>query len=102
MGKRATYLPMRVTKVPPSVLIRLHKCDVIRLDLRRTLEPIASLHGELKLIKVCIRTKASSQAPVGYVKVHYRGFAKNPAQLHMLFTQVNLWLVRGSLMRSSA
>ncbi len=30
----------------------------------------------------------------GYVKVRYRGLAKNTAQLHMLFALSNLWMVR--------
>ena len=52
------------------------------------------------------RTKASIRAKVehpfrvlkqqfGHVKVHYRGLAKNTAQLHTLFALSNLWMARG-------
>ena len=34
----------------------------------------------------------------GYVKVRYRGLAKNTAQLHMLFTLANIWMVRHRLL----
>ena len=34
----------------------------------------------------------------GYVKVRYRGLAKNTAQLHTLFALSNLWMVRRRLL----
>jgi IS5 family transposase len=34
----------------------------------------------------------------GYVKVRYRGLAKNAAQQTTLFALSNLWMVRGKLM----
>lgn len=34
----------------------------------------------------------------GYVKVRYRGLAKNTAQLHMLFALANIWMVRHRLL----
>jgi IS5 family transposase len=34
----------------------------------------------------------------GYVKVRYRGLAKNTAQLHMLFALANIWMVRRQLL----
>ena len=34
----------------------------------------------------------------GYVKVRYRGLAKNTAQLHMLFALANIWRVRRRLL----
>ena len=33
----------------------------------------------------------------GYVKVRYRGLAKNTAQLHTLFALSNLWMARKKL-----
>ena len=35
----------------------------------------------------------------GYVKVRYRGLAKNTAQLMTLFALGNLWMVRKELMK---
>jgi transposase, IS5 family len=34
----------------------------------------------------------------GYVKVRYRGLAKNTAQLHMLFALANIWMARRRLL----
>jgi IS5 family transposase len=34
----------------------------------------------------------------GYVKVRYRGLAKNTAQLHMLFALANIWMARHRLL----
>lgn len=34
----------------------------------------------------------------GYVKVRYRGLAKNTAQMHMLFALANIWMVRRRLL----
>jgi IS5 family transposase len=34
----------------------------------------------------------------GYLKVRYRGLAKNTAQLHMLFALANIWMVRRRLL----
>ena len=56
------------------------------------------------------KTKASLRARVehpfrvikrqfGYVKVRYRGLAKNTAQLTTLFALGNLWMVRKELMK---
>jgi IS5 family transposase len=39
------------------------------------------------------------QAQFGYVKVRYRGLAKNTAQLHTLFALSNLWMVRRATRR---
>jgi IS5 family transposase len=39
---------------------------------------------------------------VGFVKVRYRGLAKNMAQLKTLFALSNLWLVRRKLMGAGA
>lgn len=55
------------------------------------------------------RCKASMRAKVehpfrvikrqfGYTKVHYRGLAKNTAQVLMLFALSNLWMTRQQLM----
>ncbi|MGD3144604.1 IS5 family transposase, partial [Xanthomonas oryzae pv. oryzicola] len=64
---------------------------------------------ELKLAKRWEHTKASLRAKVehpfrvikrqfGYVKVRYRGLAKNTAQVLTLFALSNLWLKRKQLM----
>ena len=34
----------------------------------------------------------------GYVKVRYRGLAKNTAQLHTLFALANIWMARRQLL----
>ena len=36
----------------------------------------------------------------GYVKVRYRGLAKNTAQLRTLFALANLWMVRRALLNT--
>jgi len=36
-----------------------------------------------------------------HVKVHYRGLAKNTAQLHVLFALSNLWMVRKRLLAAT-
>jgi IS5 family transposase len=38
----------------------------------------------------------------GFVKVRYRGLAKNTAQLKTLFALSNLWMVRHKLMGAGA
>ena len=37
----------------------------------------------------------------GYVKVRYRGLAKNTAQLHTLFALANIWMVRRQLLATA-
>jgi IS5 family transposase len=37
----------------------------------------------------------------GYVKVRYRGLAKNTAQLHTLFALANIWMVRRPLLATA-
>ncbi len=53
----------------------------------------------LEKLKARIRAKVEHPFQVikrqwGYVKVRYRGLAKNTAQLHALFALSNLWMVR--------
>jgi IS5 family transposase len=77
---------------------------------RRQLDPTKPLEA---LIDLYEKTKAGIRARVehpfrilkrqfGYVKVRYRGLAKNTAQLHTLFALANLWLVRRKLLPAAA
>lgn len=45
-----------------------------------------------------VAARRSNQAPVGYVKVRFRGLMKNTAQLTTLFALSNLWMARKQLM----
>ena len=65
------------------------------------------LAEQLERVKASIRVKVEHPFRVikrqfGYVKVHYRGLAKNTAQLYMLFALSNLWMARRALMRMQA
>ena len=58
---------------------------------------------KLKHVKARIRAKLGRPFRVikcqfGYVKVQYRGLAKNTAQLHTLFALCNLWIARRHLL----
>ena len=68
---------------------------------------VDALTDELERTKARIRAKVEHPFRVikrqwGYVKVRYRGLAKNTAQLHTLFALSNLWMVRRSLMQAQA
>lgn len=70
--------------------------DEILLGLTRTIEKL----------KASIRAKVEHPFRVikrqfGYVKVRYRGLAKNHAQVVTLFALSNLWMARGQLMAGS-
>ncbi len=77
---------------------------------RRALDknrPIDDLTDQLERIKTSIRAKVEHPFRVikrqfGYVKVRYRGLAKNTAQLHTLFALSNLCMARRALMGSKA
>lgn len=65
------------------------------------------LTEQIERIKASIRAKVEHPFRVikrqfGYVKVRYRGLAKNTAQLHTLFTLANLWLARRRLLGAEA
>ncbi|BDV00885.1 IS5 family transposase [Thermodesulfomicrobium sp. WS] len=78
----------------------------MRLGKRRALEaksPMGAVLAELERIKACIRAKAEHPFHIvknlfGYRKTHYRGLAKNSAQLMTLFALANLWLARKRLL----
>jgi IS5 family transposase len=58
---------------------------------------------EIERIKASIRAKVEHPFRVikrqfGFVKVRYRGLAKNTAQLTTLFALSNLWMARHRLM----
>ena len=68
---------------------------------------VDELTEQLERLKASIRAKVEHPCRVikrqfGYVKVRYRGLAKNTAQLHTLLALSNLWMARRSLMRSQA
>jgi transposase, IS5 family len=74
---------------------------------RKVLDQTTALGAILEKLE---KTKASMRAKVehpfrvikrqfGYVKVKYRGLAKNTANLMTLFALSNLWMARKALMR---
>ena len=65
--------------------------------------PIEALVDEVERIKASIRAKVEHPFRVikrqfGFVKVRYRGLAKNTAQFKTLFALSNLWMARKKLM----
>jgi IS5 family transposase len=75
---------------------------------RRALDRDRKWHAlvdEIERIKASIRAKVEHPFRVikrqfGFIKVRYRGLAKNTAQLTTLFALSNLWMVRHRLMPS--
>ncbi len=70
------------------------------LDVSR---PLSALINEAERIKASLRAKVEHPFRVikrqfGYVKVRYRGLAKNTAQIVTLFALSNLWMARRKLM----
>jgi len=67
---------------------------------RRALDkstPVRELLDKLEKTKASIRAKVEHpflKRQFGYVKVRYRGLAKNTAQIKTLFALSNLWMVR--------
>lgn len=74
---------------------------------RRALDkatPMGRVLDELEHVKARIRAKVEHPFRVikrqfGFVKVRYRGLAKNTAQLHTLFALSNLWMARHRLLQ---
>ena len=61
------------------------------------------LYEKIERLKAQIRARGEHAFRVvkrqfGYVKVRYRGLAKNTAQLHMLFALANIWTARRRLL----
>src|SRR5262249_51170918 len=61
------------------------------------------LYEKIERLKAQIRARGEHAFRVvkrqfGYVKVRYRGLAKNTAQLHLLFALANVWMVRRKLL----
>jgi IS5 family transposase len=68
--------------------------------------PWGAISERLEQVKARVRAKVEHPFRVikcqfGYVKVRYRGLAKNTAQLKTLFALSNLWMVRRQLMASA-
>jgi IS5 family transposase len=68
--------------------------------------PMGSIMEALEKTKARIRAKVEHPFRVikrqfGYVKVRYRGLAKNTAQLHTLFALSNIWMVRRTLLKET-
>ncbi len=69
---------------------------------RKVLDKTTALGGlkeQLEKVKVSVRAKVEHpfwviKRQFGHVKVHYRGLAKNTAQLKTLFALSNLWMAR--------
>lgn len=74
---------------------------------RRALDlnhPFQALADQFEKGKASIRAKVEHPFRVvkrqfGFIKVRYRGLAKNTAQLMTLFSLSNLWMARRALMR---
>lgn len=74
----------------------------MRPDKGRALDknsPMGAILKQLEHIKARIRAKVEHplrviKRQVGYIKVKYRGLAKNTAKLMMLFALSNLWMAR--------
>jgi len=65
--------------------------------------PWGVLHEQAEQLKASVRAKVEHPFRVikrqfGYVKVRYRGLAKNTAQLITLFALSNIWMARSMLM----
>jgi IS5 family transposase len=65
---------------------------------------VDALVDKLEQLKAGVRAKVEHPFRVlkcqfGYVKVRYRGLAKNTAQLHTLFALSNLWMMRKRLLQ---
>ena len=61
------------------------------------------LYDKIERLKAQVRARGEHAFRVvkrqfGYVKVRYRGLAKNAAQLHTLFALANIWMVRAKLL----
>ena len=66
------------------------------LDKRRAID---ALVDKIEKLKASVRAKVEHPFRVirrqfGYVKVRYRGLARNTAKLHTLFALSNLWMAR--------
>lgn len=94
----------------PDAREDVHWHIAMRPGKRRALDlsqPIEALTEKLEHVKARIRARVEHPFRVvkrqfGYVKVRYRGLAKNTAQLHTLFALANLWLVRRKLLGAMA
>ncbi len=69
-------------------------------------ETLRTLTERIEHLKASIRAKVEHPFRVvkrqfGYVKVRYRGLAKNGAQVMTLFALANLWMARKPLLRST-
>ena len=75
--------------------------------LRDKADPMDALTELVERIKASIRAKVEHPFRVikrqfGYIKVKYRGLAKNTANLMTLFALSNLWMVRKRLLNMGA
>ena len=66
--------------------------------------PWGALHEQAVQRKASVRAKVEHPFRVikrqfGYVKVRYRGLAKNTAQLITLFALSNIWMTRSRLLQ---
>ena len=76
---------------------------------RRALDkanPIDALVDKVEQLKDSVRAKVEHPFRVikrqfGFIKVRYRGLAKNTAQLMTLFALSNLWMVRKRLLQGA-
>ena len=99
-----------VAKRPQTQGINAQWHVAMRPGKRRTLDkncPMGAVLEQLERIKARIRAKVEHPFRVikrqfGYVKVKYRGLAKNTANLMTLFALSNLWMVRKRLLNMGA
>ncbi len=96
-----------VMKRPEATGVLWHVA--MRPGKRRALDksdPINALIDKVEQLKASVRAKVEHPFRVikrqfGYVKVRYRGLAKNTAQLRTLFALSNLWMVRKRLLQGA-
>jgi len=97
-----------VGKRNPDIAVNWH--IAMRPGKRRALDlsrPLAAMIDDVERIKASIRAKVEHPFRVikrqfGYIKVRYRGLAKNTAQITTLFALSNLWMVRRKLLAAMA
>jgi IS5 family transposase len=64
---------------------------------------LGRIRERLEHLKASVRSRVEHPFRVikcqfGYIKVRYRGLARNTAQLHMLFALANIWMARRKLL----
>lgn len=110
-GENPKSEAMPDTRARTSALLPMRTCAGISLCVRASVPALDPEGKGDQLVNALEKIKASMRAKVehpfrvikwqfSHVKVRYRGFKKNTAQLFTLFALSNLWMVRHTLMRA--